>query len=68
MIQVNRNIRLVPRLQPTIVAVRHSSDAAARSSARPLAFHWHLDPLSHRPVMHWVLGGSQPVRCIGEER
>jgi hypothetical protein len=68
MIQVNRNIRLVPRLQPIDLAVRHPPGAAAHSSARPLVFHWHLDPLTRRPTMHWVLGGSRAARCLGVAR
>ena len=63
-----RKIQLAPCRQQTTLVTGRFANTAARSSARLLALHWHLDPVSGRPTMHWAASGSKTARCLGIAR
>ncbi len=68
MIKVIRKIPQVHHLGRATPIVGHLPGTAATSFARALAFHWHLDPMTRRPIMHWVSADARAVCRFGAAR
>ena len=62
------NIRLALQRQPAALAIARFPGAPVNFSARRLALHWHLDPVSGRPTMHWASAQPRAGRCPGAAR
>ena len=68
MIQVIRTFQPAPCVQSVRPTLRLVHSAGALPTACRPALHWHLDPLTRRPTMHWVSPTASTACLIGAVR